>query len=88
MNDADLEKAATVGSQSGMLNAGQAYICAKRFIVTEKVADEFVSLFIQKIKDIKQGNPLEEGIKMGPLARLDLSKKLADQLEKSVSKSL
>lgn len=84
LNDADLEKAATVGLQSRMLNAGQACICAKRFIVTEKIADEFVALFIQKMKDIKQGNPLEEGIKMGPLARLDLSKKLGEQLEKSL----
>lgn len=84
LNDADLEKAAHVAAQSRMLNAGQACICAKRFIVTEKVADEFVSLFAQNIKSLKQGNPVQEGIQMGPLARLDLAKTLADQLEKSL----
>ena len=82
LNDADLEKAAHVAAQSRMLNAGQACICAKRFIVTEKVADEFVSLFAQNIKSLKQGNPVQEGIQMGPLARLDLAETLADQLEK------
>ena len=39
LDDADVEKAATVATQSRMLNAGQACICAKRFIVTEKVAE-------------------------------------------------
>ncbi|MDI5949598.1 NAD-dependent succinate-semialdehyde dehydrogenase [Flavobacterium yafengii] len=84
LNDANLEKAATVATQSRMLNAGQACICAKRFIVTEKVADEFTVLFTQKVKALQQGNPLQEGINMGPLARLDLAEKLAIQLEKSL----
>jgi succinate-semialdehyde dehydrogenase/glutarate-semialdehyde dehydrogenase len=84
LDDADLEKAATVATQSRMLNAGQACICAKRFIVTEKVADEFASLFTQKIKALLQGNPLHNGINMGPLARLDLAEKLSRQLEKSL----
>jgi succinate-semialdehyde dehydrogenase/glutarate-semialdehyde dehydrogenase len=84
LNDANLEKAATVATQSRMLNAGQACICAKRFIVTEKVADEFAALFAQKIKALKQGNPLQSGINMGPLARLDLAENLSRQLEKSL----
>ncbi|MFV8336264.1 NAD-dependent succinate-semialdehyde dehydrogenase [Flavobacterium sp. RSP29] len=84
LNDANLEKAATVATQSRMLNAGQACICAKRFIVTEKVADEFVALFTQKIKSLQQGNPLQNGINMGPMARLDLAEKLAKQLGKSL----
>jgi len=84
LNDADIEKAVTVATQSRMLNAGQACICAKRFIVTEKIADEFAALFAQKINALSQGNPLQEGINIGPLARLDLAKKLSQQLEKSL----
>lgn len=84
LDDAQLEKAATVATQSRMLNAGQACICAKRFIVTEKVANEFASLFAQKIQALHQGNPLHNGINMGPLARKDLADKLSYQLEKSL----
>ena len=84
LNDANLEKATTIATQSRMLNAGQACICAKRFIVTEKVADEFATLFAQKIKALQQGNPLHDGINMGPLARLDLAENLSRQLEKSL----
>lgn len=84
LDDANLEKAATIATQSRMLNAGQACICAKRFIVTEKVADEFAALFAQKINALQQGNPLRNGINLGPLARLDLADKLGHQLEKAL----
>ena len=84
LDDANIEKAATVATQSRMLNAGQACICAKRFIVTEKVADEFAFLFAQKIRALNQGNPLQDGINMGPLARIDLAEKLGDQLDKAL----
>ncbi len=81
LEDADLEKAATVATQSRMMNAGQACICAKRFIVVEKIADEFAHLFAQKIAALKQGNPLDAETNMGPLARLDLAEKLSSQLD-------
>jgi len=84
LDDANLEKAATIATQSRMLNAGQACICAKRFIVTKKIADEFAFLFAQKVSALNQGNPLQKGINMGPLARLDLAEKLSDQLTKSL----
>lgn len=84
LDDADLEKAAAVATQSRMLNAGQACICAKRFVVTEKVADEFARLFTNKITALQQGNPLQIGIDMGPLARIDLADKLSSQLKISM----
>lgn len=84
LDDADLEKAVTVAVKSRMLNAGQACICAKRFIVTKKVADEFASLFADKISTLQQGNPLQSGIHMGPLARIDLAEKLSGQLKSSL----
>lgn len=84
LDDANIEKAASVATQSRMLNAGQACICAKRFIVTEKVADEFTSIFARKITELHQGNPLQNGINMGPLAKLEFAKTLSSQLEKSL----
>jgi succinate-semialdehyde dehydrogenase / glutarate-semialdehyde dehydrogenase len=84
LDDANIEKAATVATQSRMMNAGQACICAKRFIVTEKVADEFVNAFAQKIAKLKQGNPMQTGIDLGPLAKMDFADSLNIQLEKSL----
>lgn len=82
--DADLEKAAQVAVASRMMNAGQACICAKRFIVEQPVYDQFVSLFHQKIMQLKQGNPLDESVNLGPLARIDLANQLTNQLNESI----
>jgi len=84
LDDADIDKATSVATQSRMTNSGQACISAKRFIVTNKIADEFNDLFAKKIKELQQGNPMEAGINIGPLARIDLANKLATQLEKSL----
>lgn len=82
--DADIEKAATVATQSRMLNAGQACICAKRFIVVDSVAEEFSTLFAAKISTLQQGDPLLKETHMGPLARIDLAEKLSLQLDLSL----
>ena len=84
LDDANIEKAVSVATQSRMMNAGQACICAKRFIITEKVADEFAVHFSRKISELQQGNPLQKGIDMGPLAKLEFADTLNNQLEKSL----
>lgn len=85
LDDANIERAATVATQSRMMNAGQACICAKRFIVTDKVADEFVNAFAQQITKLNQGNPMQNGIDLGPLAKMDFADSLDIQLEKSLN---
>jgi succinate-semialdehyde dehydrogenase/glutarate-semialdehyde dehydrogenase len=85
LEDADLNKAAEIAVQSRMRNAGQSCIAAKRFIVVEKVKDAFINKVISNIKQLKQGNPLDEGVTFGPMARLDLAEKLQQQMEQSIS---
>ncbi|MGB5393192.1 MAG: NAD-dependent succinate-semialdehyde dehydrogenase [Lutimonas sp.] len=84
LDDADLEQAAKVATQSRMLNAGQVCISAKRFIATEKIADQFLEIFSKNVKKLKQGNPMSEEVQIGPLARLDLAKKLEFQIKKGI----
>jgi len=84
LSDADVEKAAKTATQSRMQNAGQSCISAKRFIVVKSVRDEFVSRFTENIKALKQGNPFDESITTGPLARIDLAEALDKQLRNSV----
>ena len=83
--DADIEKAAKVATQSRMMNAGQACICAKRFIVVEAVKEAFTHYFKDNISKLIQGNPMDPSVNMGPMARLDLAEKLSRQLEATIS---
>ncbi len=84
LEDADLEKASSVAVIARMINNGQSCIAAKRFIVTEKVYDEFLDLFLQKMKAVKTGDPMKEETELGPLARKDLMLELDEQVKKSV----
>lgn len=84
LSDADLELAAKTATQSRMQNAGQSCIAAKRFIVVKNVKDEFVSLFINNINALKQGDPFNPSVTTGPLARVDLADTLEGQLKNSV----
>ena len=84
LEDADLEKAAKVATQSRMQNAGQSCIASKRFIVMEKVHDQFIHYLQKNVSDLKQGNPLDEKFTTGPMARLDLAEKLEAQMKSSL----
>src|SRR5690606_26123702 len=84
--DADISATAKIAAQSRMQNAGQSCIAAKRFIVLKEVGKDFMEAFEQEVRKIRQGNPLEEGITMGPMARLDLAEDLEAQLQKSKDK--
>lgn len=85
LEDADIRQAAKVAVQSRMQNAGQSCIAAKRFIVTEAVYESFFEEMKLLIGQLKPGNPLEAGITLAPMARLDLAETLTGQMKESVS---
>jgi succinate-semialdehyde dehydrogenase/glutarate-semialdehyde dehydrogenase len=85
LKDADLELAATNAVKSRFLNCGQSCIAAKRIIPVAEIANEFVSIFVQKTRDLKMGDPLSENVQIGPLARLDLREYLHLQVTDSIA---
>jgi succinate-semialdehyde dehydrogenase/glutarate-semialdehyde dehydrogenase len=81
--DADLDLAVDQAVASRYLNAGQSCIAAKRFIVVDAIADEFVSRFTKAVEALKPGNPLDEHATLAPMARTDLRDELHRQVEAS-----
>lgn len=69
MDDADLEKAASVVTANGFANAGQVCISAQRILVAEKLRSDFVDALLPKAQAVTVGSPLDESTKMGPLVR-------------------
>ncbi len=69
LEDADIEKACQTAVTARMINTGQSCIAAKRFIVEEKVADEFENKILSIMKEYKSGDPKEKQTKVAPLAR-------------------
>jgi succinate-semialdehyde dehydrogenase / glutarate-semialdehyde dehydrogenase len=85
LDDADLKAAATVGCRARNQNNGQSCIAAKRFIVDNKVADDFEELFVTAVKALKVGDPTDPATNVGPLARADLVDDLADQVGRTLA---
>jgi succinate-semialdehyde dehydrogenase/glutarate-semialdehyde dehydrogenase len=67
-DDADLDVATKILSANKFRNAGQVCIAPTRFLVQEKVYDDFVGRFVKAAEAIKVGDGLESGTTMGPLA--------------------
>jgi succinate-semialdehyde dehydrogenase/glutarate-semialdehyde dehydrogenase len=67
-DDADLDVATKILSANKFRNAGQVCIAPTRFLVQEKVYDEFVGRFVKAAEALKVGDGLEPGTTMGPLA--------------------
>ncbi|MBZ0200586.1 MAG: NAD-dependent succinate-semialdehyde dehydrogenase, partial [Ignavibacteriaceae bacterium] len=86
LEDADLDAASENCVTSRLLNAGQSCIAAKRFIVVDKIYDEFEKLFVEKMKLKNMGDPMDEKNYIGPQARTDLRDELHQQVVASVKK--
>lgn len=84
LEDADIKLAADTCVTARLINGGQSCIAAKRFIVVEKVYDEFEKLFVEKMKSKKMGDPFDEQNDLGPQASLQLRDELHQQVLKSI----
>ena len=85
LEDADLETAVEACVMGRLLNGGQSCIAAKRFVVTEKIREEFESRLVRRMSAATMGDPLGEECDIGPQARHDLRDELHEQVERSVA---
>jgi len=85
MPSADLDAAVATAVDARVQNNGQSCIAAKRFIVSEKIAPEFERRFVQRMQDLRVGDPFEESTQLGPLASADAVTSLDDGVKKTVA---
>ena len=82
--DADLDAAVNAGVKARFQNTGQSCIAAKRFIVVESVFREYEHRFVDAVRALKMGDPLEYSTQVGPLARPEFLEDLERQISQSV----
>jgi len=72
--DADIGAAVKAAVASRFENCGQICICNERMYLHEKIADQFMERFVESVKRLKIGNPLEL-VDIGPkFSRPELEK--------------
>ncbi|MDB2709673.1 NAD-dependent succinate-semialdehyde dehydrogenase [Candidatus Pelagibacter bacterium] len=65
--DSDIDKVADMAVTAKFRNNGQVCISPNRFYIQESKKEEFISKFIERIKKLKIGNGMDEGVQLGPL---------------------
>ncbi len=80
LDDADIEKAGRAAVTARMINTGQSCIAAKRFIVMKSVAAEFRKVFLERLGQLKMGDPMDPSTDIGPLAKKEILDSLNEQL--------
>ena len=85
MPSADLDTAVAKAVHSRTLNNGQSCVNAKRFIVHEEIADEFVRRMVARLESLKVGDPLDSSTQMGPLSSPDAVEEIDRQVQETIS---
>ena len=83
--DADLERAATAAADGAFLNAGQICAATGRVLVHESVADELAERIAGHARHYILGDPLHQGVTMGPLNNPKVAAKVREHVDDAVA---
>ena len=85
MPSAPIEDAVTTAVKARTINNGQSCIAAKRFIIATEIYDEFERRFVEAMRALRVGDPMEQTTDIGPLATERILEELDGQVTKSVA---
>jgi succinate-semialdehyde dehydrogenase/glutarate-semialdehyde dehydrogenase len=85
MPSADFEEALSTAVKARTINSGQSCIAAKRFFVADKIYDDFLHQFVERMRALKIGDPLDETTELGPLATEQILQGVHEQVQKSIA---
>ena len=79
--DADIEKTVSGLITGRYYNCGQCCSADKRFFVDQKISDQFIDAFVEAANKLKVGNPMEDGVSMGPIVSFEQLNNLESQVK-------
>lgn len=81
---ADLDRAATIATQSAFMFAGQACVSAQRLLVDERVHDAFLEKLKAKVSEVVAGDPAEDTTLTGPVINADARDRILASIEAAI----
>ncbi len=84
MPDADMEKVVAGTVSSGFSNAGQVCISAQRVITSRDVYADYLDALTEGVRKLSTGNPLDDGVKMGPMVRAQDAVRVHEWIDEAV----
>ena len=86
LEDADLDKTVQWAVWGKMNNMGQCCVAAKRFIIVESLADQFMEKFQSALAALQPGDPMIEATTLAPLSTEGALQQLLGQVKQAVTK--
>ena len=80
-SSADLDACVRTAVTARVQNNGQSCIAAKRFIVVDEIADEFLARFTEAMDALVVGDPFDPGTDVGPIVTETQRDELVSQVE-------
>lgn len=66
-DDADFDDALAIAVRAGFTNQGQVCLCGSRLLVHQRIYDRFIAAYVDRVKALRLGDPLEESTQQGAL---------------------
>ncbi|RGE23156.1 aldehyde dehydrogenase [Leucobacter sp. wl10] len=85
MDDADLASAVIAAAQGVFSGSGQTCVAGSRLLVHRDVYDEFVSRFVAQASKLMVGDPMSEGVHLGPIATAAQYRRVRDLIDGAVA---
>ena len=85
LEDADLKKTVAWAIWAKMNNMGQCCVAAKRFIVHETIADDFLNQFQTALAAFQPGDPMDKATTLAPMSTEAALVQLLEQIQKAVA---
>jgi succinate-semialdehyde dehydrogenase / glutarate-semialdehyde dehydrogenase len=85
MPSADFETALNTAVKARTINTGQSCIAAKRFIIADEIHDRFIEQFVERMRALKIGDPMDPQTQLGPLATEQILQSVHDQVQKTIA---
>jgi len=85
MPSSDFDSALNTAVKARTINTGQSCIAAKRFIVADEIYERFLEQFIDRMRALKVGDPMDPETELGPLATEQILQGVHDQVQKTVA---
>src|SRR5437899_159952 len=85
MPSADFDGAASTAVKARTINSGQSCIAAKRLLIADEIYDQFLEQFVERMRALKIGDPMDETTELGPLATEQILQGVHEQVQKSIA---
>ncbi|KAK8749811.1 hypothetical protein OTU49_015562 [Cherax quadricarinatus] len=83
-SDCDLERCVATLRRNSFINQGETRLCTSRIFVEESLHDEFLSTFVDAVRELRVGPPSDEGFFMGAIVSKTQLEKIREYINSAL----